>query len=625
MAEWVYDGPVHRIALLAAVLFLLLAGSAQAGFAPANDPIANSPDMRESDLATDAAGDTLLAWEVAPEGGGAATVSARWLSPAGDPGPVSVLSQAPEVPFDPKVAAGPAGRAFVAWRDLGSSPFEGTDVRGRWVERDGSLGPIVTVCVHDPGKIDPVEILDVVDPAGVATVTWRNQKGGFSALELRRVMPDSSLSEIVPKAGVGTIENRISALPDGGTLAVYRDVGIEANVTGPEGAARTPHKISNGRLEAFPELATAGNGSSIVTWRESPKEGTWAVKGIGLDTAGQPASEELTLVPETEEGAAPDGIAADSVGNFLATYTFFPGNGTTTSFVVGVDSGGRPTGQGQAFTDGKGSTNDISPALYDDGVGAVAWRQFEKPTSRILGRTLDRSGVPSGGQVELGEGVGVDVATIPALGFSAFLVKTRSGVEVRRFLEPPRCSRGEAVVQQGRPTKVTLSCKGLAIENGLIAAPPSHGGLAPIDVASRSVLYTPKPGFEGSDSFSYALANDGGAADPATVTIKVGKDTVKPRIKRLRLVRKKGKLKFVVKLSEPGRVKIAIGSSRGKGRKPKKVGKLKSKKAGVKLTLPVKGRLAKKLGAGGRFRATAVATDLAGNKSRPKRLKFKVQ
>ena len=58
---------------------------------------------------------------------------------------------------------------------------------------------------------------------------------------------------------------------------------------------------------------------------------------------------------------------------------------------------------------------------------------------------------------------------------------------------------------------------------------------------------------------------------------------------------------------------------RAKGKRYAKIGKLSSRKVRSSLKLPVPPKLAAKLARGGRLRATAVATDPAGNRSRPKR------
>jgi hypothetical protein len=54
-----------------------------------------------------------------------------------------------------------------------------------------------------------------------------------------------------------------------------------------------------------------------------------------------------------------------------------------------------------------------------------------------------------------------------------------------------------------------------------------------------------------------------------------------------------------------------------------KVGTVRARKPGRRLTIHLPSKLAKRL-AGGRFRAAAVATDPAGNRSKPRTLTFRV-
>ena len=227
------------------------------------------------------------------------------------------------------------------------------------------------------------------------------------------------------------------------------------------------------------------------------------------------------------------------------------------------------------------------------------------------------------------------VASAPAAGAAAFLAHypisgSAQGGVVRRFLAPPGCSDSPARVVQGKPLAAPLACTGAAIETAAVLAKPKHGTVGAFDPATLSLRYTPKPGYKGSDSFTYTATNDGGTSGVARVTIKVGKDTVKPKVRKLKLIRKgkagKQTFKLRVVLSEPARTKVTLKSLvRGGGKlKLRKLGKVAGKKASRKATIPIKGKLARQLRAGGSFRAVAVATDAAGNKSAPKRLKFRL-
>jgi hypothetical protein len=251
----------------------------------------------------------------------------------------------------------------------------------------------------------------------------------------------------------------------------------------------------------------------------------------------------------------------------------------------------------------------------------------------------------------------------PAAGVAAFLMETpfnegsRTAL-VRRYLVPPRCANSAASVVQGRPIQAPLACTGAAIEGANVVEPPKHGRTGAFR-AGPALEYTPTPGFAGTDSFTYSALNDGGGSNVARVEIKVGKDTVKPRIERFRFakgpVKKRGAnastrkskppkqaYRFVLRISEPARAGVTVeravrGFRHGKrcakakdGETGKrctryvKVGRAGAKAALENLTIGIRGKLAKRLAKGGRFRATAVATDPAGNKSKPRTLVFRV-
>jgi hypothetical protein len=79
---------------------------------------------------------------------------------------------------------------------------------------------------------------------------------------------------------------------------------------------------------------------------------------------------------------------------------------------------------------------------------------------------------------------------------------------------------------------------------------------------------------------------------------------------------------FRFKLSEAARVRIAI--QRKRGRKWKTVGTLKRRASTKPKRVPFSGRLRRKALALGRYRAVLVATDRTGNRSKPRRLGFRV-
>ncbi len=600
---------------------LVCCAPAQAGFAPQNDSVVLTPQASDATgIATDSKGNTLLAWDQL-NAGLQYELHARWLSAGGHLGPTIELSPG-GFGFKPVAAMGPSGAAFVAWRVLGG--VNGAAVMGRWVNPDGSLGPLLTLETPETGKFDAVEVAVVVDSTGVATVAWKNEDSLSAALELRRVSPESTTSATVPNAGTDVVELEMAALPDGSTLAVWRGAGIQENTVSPSLAVGTQQTISSNNLADGPEVAVNSHGNGLVTWRES-LEAPFSVRGIRLSPSGAPLGEELIIDPNGPGSlSTTNAISANSNGNFLVTWTRYDEASKGVIYARGVNSEGAFTGPREQLSENGADAETAQSAIDDGGNGAVVWSNNLSPASNMLGREIGLSGAPIGATSELSPISSQPVvASAPELGFAAFFFDTGEGAVVRRFLEPPVCTSSTATVTQGQPIVIPLACIGPAIQSTQVSTGPSDGSLGAINPADPSVTFTPKVGFEGTDSFTYTATNEGGTSNKATVTIKVEKASVKPKIKSFRLVKSKHGGRFVVKFTEPCKVGIVVERT-GKGRGGHRViGRTKSKQFSPSVVIPVRGRLSRKFSAGGRFRATATAINQAGNASTPKRLNLK--
>ena len=167
-----------------------------------------------------------------------------------------------------------------------------------------------------------------------------------------------------------------------------------------------------------------------------------------------------------------------------------------------------------------------------------------------------------------------------------------------------------------------------------VLSAPANGTLSGVDPATASVVYTPRAGFKGSDTFTFRGTNRGGAGATQTARISVGKDTVAPvvrsfgfTLKRVRLrtaflPRAKKRPAFRLKFSEPSTAKITIQRRRGK--RLRTVGTLVLRAAATDATLRLPKRLRGRVLAPGTYRATLVATDLALNRSAAERIRFTV-
>lgn len=640
---------------------LVPAATAGAAFAPTDDRIAAGEQIDGSGLATDGQGNALIAWHQKQTPTSNYESKARRMATTGALGPIIDLSAPGAVAFRPILAMTPAGRAFVAWREF--ADFGPSSVVGRWINTDGSLGPVLTI-VAGSVTVDAIDPKVAIDSSGVATVAWRDQNGG--GLGLRRIFPDSTLGTAVPSFTASGDDHSIVALPNGGTLAVWRGSGTEKSVVATNNAFAAPVQISSvGNSTASPQLTTDSIGNGLAVWREDT--GLLSIRGRRLSPSGAAVGAELIIDPDQAGFSHIDvNVTADSADDFIVSWDRQDAEGDHVTYARPINSGGVFSSAAQPISSGLFSSSLQQVALEDRGSAAAVWNNDIGMTSIISGRTLDSQGAPTGPIQDLFvDGTGTNsVSHAPAAGVAVFLTdyptsaSTRA-VVARRYMVPPTCSDSNAVVVQGNPIAAALACSGPAVEGAEIVDQPKHGKVGAFGATGPTLGYTPTPGFEGDDSFTYRAINDGGSSGVARVAIKVGKDTVKPAITSLRFVQsanrsarasasKKRKAakrtySFALKYSEASTAVVTVergtrGLRKGKRcRKPTKgargkrctiyrsIGTASTKTAATAATVGATGKLARRLAKGGRYRASAVATDLAGNKSKTKRVTIRAK
>ena len=561
-------------------------------------------------VAVDDHGTTTVVWDETPSPG-ASAVKARRVTAAGAAGPVMPLSPAGEDSLAGVVASTAGGRSFAAWREL-ATPGAPTSVKGRWIEANGALGPVLTIVSSSP-TLDAVNLGVAVASSGTATVTWINQSSGMgSKLGARRIDAAGSMGAIVPdmSGGGGVTSPRIVALSDGSTLATWRNAVIETAVLPPDGTpAVAPTKISTtSGFGGNPSIAIDGSGSSLVAWRldDGATPDRYGIFARKVNAFGEPAGPEITIEPMATAFATDASAATDSHGDFLASWTRDDGANAR------VEE--RRLGQAAHTISPAGfSAAEDSPAVLDDGSAAVAWVLSTSATDRsVEGREVDAAGVPFGPTTTLVAGGGSPGgASNPKAGVATTLsfasASGNAGLFVNRFLARPRCSSPHATVVQGRPILVHLGCTGPGVDGARVTTAPRHGTAAP--APAGAVRYAPRPGYAGADSFGFEALNDGGASAAATAHISVGKDTVRPRITRARFKRHRHRIEL--RFSERATARVRFFRRHG----GKLVATLTSRRLRTATTLAVPRKLRSR-----RLRATVAARDAAGNHSRRRRL-----
>jgi hypothetical protein len=648
---------LRRAALSAALLPALLipAGPAEAGFAPGSEVLANAPSMFLNGAAMDAGGKTIVVWEARPEVAAPSAVFGRFVSAGGELGPILPISTAadPEA-SQAAVAISGAGNAFVAWRSGMSG--ERQDVVGRWVRVDGSMGAPITIEEGSiPDDVDPVEIRVAIDPAGVATVAWRNQDMATPAynLALRRIGPDGPTGPVSGDLGNANpvFDVDIAALPGGGTVVVWRESAVWKNVVSPELEVGMPDQISSAQ-GSRPGIAIDSAGNGLVAWRAGASP--FGVNGVRLAPTGAQLGALLEIDPPDAPFVGIDVPVAGFDGNFLVGWGR-DSAGQRAFFIRAVRADGSMGPPDQRVSPPTGGDAEYFFATPVAGApAAAAWTQAMTGGQQTFGQGLDPLGAPLGPALPFGYGGTNLIAAYPSFGAAAFVTRyVGPGVNlaVRRFLAAPVCRELTLASVQGRLASASADCTGPAIEGGTVTTPPAHGTATTEIVGGRlEVRYRPKPGYAGLDTFTFAATNDGGSSTPVRAAVRVGRDTVRPRIVSLRL--RKGQVgkrrprvtthRLEVRITEPARATVTIeGPRRGVRRgkrclKPSKgatgksctryvrVGRLRSSKPARLVKLPIRGKLDRKIAGGGRFRATAVARDPAGNRSKPRHKTFRL-
>lgn len=135
--------------------------------------------------------------------------------------------------------------------------------------------------------------------------------------------------------------------------------------------------------------------------------------------------------------------------------------------------------------------------------------------------------------------------------------KAACGVAVTAQAVPaPSCADLNHRVQVGEHLDIELDCTAPADFTYELVDPPAHGSLTAFDAEAGTVRYTPDPGFQGNDSFTYRASNDGGTSGLATVTLDVRLDN-NFRIVQVKRNRKRGTAALRVALPGSGALRLA--------------------------------------------------------------------
>jgi hypothetical protein len=606
--------------------------AATAGFSSELVPVTDAVptgNTQVSDVAIAPNGDALVAWSQ----GDATAVDAkvRRIHSDGTLGPILNVSDGSQPrSFTPKLAVTADGRTLVAWvQNISSGSPSG--VRARWIEPDDTLGAPITV--RNGGvNSDSGELAAAAMTNGTVMLAFHNfssTMGPFRRVEARRVDAVGNVGAILaPTSGAGSLSVQVEAASGGAALLSWREgAQVAQAISAADGIGGLQGPYAN---SASGVTSADGNDHFHLLYREGSPG---SLKYRPLSPSGASGTEQTIDANSPSAGYA---IATNAANRSVAlwTKTATPGQQDVNARII--EANGLPAASTSTTSVPTESLGSVVGGITGDGQVPLAWSQTSGGVTSLAGRVLSADGDTAPTTLSGTGNASSQRATVAdsGLGVVAWAERldptdpnSNSRILLRQILPRPTCADATGQVIQGRPTRLDLACSGVQLEAPAIVAPPEHGTVA-APAADQSVVYTPEPGFDGTDSFTFTAVNRGGPGAVQRATIDVGADIVRPKIKRFKLT-KKGKRKFKLRYSEPATAKILIErractGERKRCRKFERVGRLRARKLADKAKVPLKARIGGSRISAGSYRATAVASDAAKNRSKPRQLRFTV-
>jgi hypothetical protein len=628
----------------AAVIVLAAASVANAGFSSQLTPITGLLPVGNSvlnDSAVSPSGDVMLVWS---EGATSVVVKARRLHPDGTLGPELTMSDGTERAGGARVGFAPDGSAVVAWSERPN--IGNASVRARWINPDDTLGPEYTLRSASSSS-DSAEVGLTVTTTGAALVAWHNftsTPDPFRTIEARHVTPNGPDGTLITAfSGAGSTGTEVVPDTSGGALLSWREAGIKARAIAANnnlGTSRTPAAASS----AGPVLATDGANHFRVIYRQGTSPNfSLDYQNLGPDGA---ADSPQSLDPSGPGLIGGYDIKTNAANRSLVAWSRpVSGSFELRARLIGSDGTIEP---GTFSTPDPAGNQQESPATAMGGAGggAITWLSVPATGNDVVwGREFPAAGSPlapvmlsSGANDASSPQIAIAPDDVGALAWSETIDPDGPTPQVqifaRQILPPPQCPNATGTIVQGLPTPIALGCTGVHLTTPEILSQPAHGTLGVPDAASQTVVYTPTVGYAGPDSFTFRGTNPAGAGAAQTASLSVGKDTVRPVVKRFQIKpkrkhrRKRATLRAAY--SETSTAKITIELRRHcrpharHCKKFKRFATIKLGNAGLSAKATFKTKIARHKLRNGSYRASIVATDLAGNRSKVKRLTFKV-
>lgn len=543
---------------------------------------------------------------------------------------------------NPDLAITPSGYTVMTWRQ---------DVMGvsqvmRAVRQAGAanFGPALQVSDEDfqIPNIDPH--VDVADD-GLTLLTWKGRDidGDENSTRVRKrfLTPtgdlNGAISNVSPVTPAGVASPEVFMGPTGFALITWVNgdtiTGDPATAWMQPGGGAQDVQVFDTNSGSSMEGAVDADGNAVIANRiGNDVIGNSRPAGVGQNFL----SDQGLDLPATT--AFTPLLEMDEKGVTTVAIPYFSGG------QEGIQTIERPAGPGQLFanpaTEAIPESDDVSAVTLAVGEKGLAILGFTREDDRVYAASRDAGapgfGVPAGPVSPAGQetaivlagadGQGKGIVTystldVPADDYSISALPY-DDVPVAGDLKIP------ATVEQGKPAEFSVT--------------PSDAWSTVTGVEWEVDQGVTKTGNQVTHTYATpgermvvvkitdSLGNETTAGGPIKVTTKPvpPPDKTKPKLTRVSMLKKKSKRgkknAFRFTLSEKARIQIKVKRiSKGKGRKAQ--GKIVRKNvAAGKRRIVFKGKVNKRVLRPARYRATIVAVDGAGNRSKPRNLTFRI-
>jgi len=375
--------------------------------------------------------------------------------------------------------------------DLTASP----DGETLYAAQNTSPGGGVTALHRDPatGRLSQLEGAASCIHDGAATAECRSGEGINETWKVA-VSPDGRFAYAAGQNnGEGTI----------GVMSIDPQDGSLTQVDGAGGCYSGQATVSlAGECTALRGMGGADFGAPLGLTMSADGENIYAYSS-GRMTAGHSTLTTLVRDPETGALTQPAGEAGCLMADAEAVSE---GCGSAKALLGVWDAAVSPDGSAVYTVSYRGLGNNGGLAVFDRGADGTLTQKAAPYGCFTSLENAEEDGCTTVRQMSGGNGLTVS----PDSG-SVYVAAYDSG-SVAAFTRQaaPVCDDGAATVAEDASVTLRLDCfepNGETLEFG-ITGQPEHGTLGQIDQAAGTVVYTPAPGFSGTDSITYR-AEDG--------------------------------------------------------------------------------------------------------------------